>query len=243
MHKIGDLTDTADANGEFTDGNVAGNVQPTELMGQWFTTVQRELLAVMAAANIETDLNDDAQIVTAIKQMITSASTSVNSIYPVGIVMFFAQSRNPNELFPGTNWEYIGENKTIRLGLQDGTDVMTTGGRDQLVLSRGNLPAESLAFGGSTEVTELGNRTTDEQGEHTHGWGRGMQKSGGSDQPVAFNEGSDFGTTSPAGDHRHNIELGGHAHDFSGRTENLGNNDAVDITNTFIRLLGWYRTA
>jgi len=39
----------------------------------------------------------------------------VEAVYPVGIVAWFAQNKNPNVLFPGTTWKYIGENKTIRL--------------------------------------------------------------------------------------------------------------------------------
>ncbi len=70
MQKIGDITDTADNNGEFTDGNVAGNVQPTELMAAWFNTVQRELISVLSAAGIDPDRADDAQLATAIRHMI-----------------------------------------------------------------------------------------------------------------------------------------------------------------------------
>lgn len=67
MQKIGDITDTADGNGEFTDGSVAGNVQPTELMAAWFTTVQREIIAVLTEAGIEPDKANDAQLNEAIK--------------------------------------------------------------------------------------------------------------------------------------------------------------------------------
>lgn len=83
MLKIGDLTDTADSNGEFTDGNVAGNVLPTELMGGWFTTVQRELIAVLTAAEMLPDKTNDAQVIAAIQQMIQKSADD-NSGVPVG---------------------------------------------------------------------------------------------------------------------------------------------------------------
>ncbi|MFC0140342.1 hypothetical protein ACFFJN_09840 [Erwinia mallotivora] len=70
MQKIGDITDTADGNGEFTDGNVAGNVQPTELMAAWFNSVQRELIAVLSAAGITPDKSDDAQLIAAINAIL-----------------------------------------------------------------------------------------------------------------------------------------------------------------------------
>nr|WP_323865880.1 hypothetical protein [Xenorhabdus sp. Flor] len=40
-------------------------------------------------------------------------AVSIDVLYPVGIVLWFAQNKNPNALFPGTSWKYIGENKTI----------------------------------------------------------------------------------------------------------------------------------
>ncbi|WP_181405315.1 hypothetical protein [Pantoea eucalypti] len=71
MQKIGDITDTADGNGEFTDGNVAGNVQPTELMAAWFNSVQREIIAVLAAAGIVPDKTNDKQLSEAIQAILS----------------------------------------------------------------------------------------------------------------------------------------------------------------------------
>ena len=71
MQKIGDITDTADGNGEFTDGNVAGNVQPTELMAAWFNSVQREIIAVLAAAEIAPDKTNDKQLSEAIQAILS----------------------------------------------------------------------------------------------------------------------------------------------------------------------------
>lgn len=84
MLKIGDLTDTADSNGEFTDGNVAGNVLPTELMGGWFTTVQRELIAVLTAAEILPDKTNDAQVIAALKSLFLAKSEADNYAMPIG---------------------------------------------------------------------------------------------------------------------------------------------------------------
>ncbi|MFK3911381.1 phage tail protein [Enterobacter cancerogenus] len=84
MLKIGDLTDTADDNGEFTDGNVAGNVPPTELMGGWFTTVQREMIAVLTAAGIKTDKTNDAQVIAALKSLFLAKSEADNYAMPIG---------------------------------------------------------------------------------------------------------------------------------------------------------------
>ncbi|QHM74509.1 hypothetical protein C7M52_00444 [Mixta theicola] len=72
MQKIDDITDTADNNGEFTDGNIAGNVQPTELMVAWFNTVQRESISVLSAARIQSDRADVAQLTAATRHMINN---------------------------------------------------------------------------------------------------------------------------------------------------------------------------
>lgn len=83
MLKIGDLTDTADGSGEWTDGSVAGNIQPTEIMGGWLTTVQRELIAVLTAAEMLPDKTNDAQVIAAIQKLIQK-SADENSGVPVG---------------------------------------------------------------------------------------------------------------------------------------------------------------
>jgi len=74
MQKISSITDTADANGEFTDGNGASAVQSTLLPAAWFNTIQRELVAVVEAAGLTLDPNDDTQLLTALKALFTAKS-------------------------------------------------------------------------------------------------------------------------------------------------------------------------
>jgi hypothetical protein len=38
-------------------------------------------------------------------------------------VKFYAQNVNPNERWPWSQWVYTGENKTIRVGKADGSNV------------------------------------------------------------------------------------------------------------------------
>ncbi|WP_145494641.1 hypothetical protein [Yersinia massiliensis] len=72
MQKIGDIPNTrADSNGEFTDGNVAGGVPPTILLAEWFNTIQRELISVLTAADIEPDSDQFDQVATAVSKLIT----------------------------------------------------------------------------------------------------------------------------------------------------------------------------
>lgn len=72
MQKIGDIPNSrADSNGEFTDGNVAGGVPPTILPAEWFNTLQRELMSVLSAANIDADSEKFDQVATAVSKLIT----------------------------------------------------------------------------------------------------------------------------------------------------------------------------
>ncbi len=63
---------------------------------------------------------------------------AVDLLYPVGIVTWFAQNKDPNKLFPGITWKNIGENRTIRLASANGSDVMKTGGSDAVTLAVNN---------------------------------------------------------------------------------------------------------
>jgi len=74
MQKIGSLTDTADANDEFTDGSGASGVQSTLLPAAWFNTLQREIIAVIEAAGMEPDPADDNQLIAALKILFASKS-------------------------------------------------------------------------------------------------------------------------------------------------------------------------
>ncbi|HBM3160430.1 TPA: phage tail protein, partial [Klebsiella michiganensis] len=66
---------------------------------------------------------------TAIKDAIEKAKRDFwEEENPPGTVRFFAQNIDPNEKWPWSEWVYTGENKTIRIGKADGSDVGATGG-------------------------------------------------------------------------------------------------------------------
>nr|WP_213993728.1 hypothetical protein [Sodalis sp. dw_96] len=75
MQKISSLTDTADSDGEFTDGNVAGGVSPTILPAGWFNTIQRELVNILSGGGLTPVPANDAQIVAAIQSIVQSGKT------------------------------------------------------------------------------------------------------------------------------------------------------------------------
>lgn len=63
---------------------------------------------------------------------------------------------------------------------------------------------------------------TNTTGNHTHTWS---------------------GTTSGAGDHSHSVGIGAHSHTVSGNTGSTGSGSAFDVTNSYIKLMAWVRTA
>lgn len=69
MQKVGSTTDTADANGEYTNGNVANGVSPTIINAEMLNTFQRELVSVVEGSGLELDPTDNSQVLTAIKNM------------------------------------------------------------------------------------------------------------------------------------------------------------------------------
>ncbi|ENN8376334.1 hypothetical protein ACAX46_001736 [Providencia rettgeri] len=185
-------------------------------------------------------------------------AVSINTIYPVGIVTWFAQNKNPNTLFPGTKWQYIGENKTIRLANADGVNVLTTGGSDTVTLGKGHLPAISVSFSG----------TTSSSGGHVHNRGTmnitGVANPFGveTDNASSVISGAFYkaGATARAGfGHTGGLmypqmtfdasrswvgetsNSGAHVHTCTGTTEKLGSGTAINVTNAYVMLMAWYR--
>ncbi|MEY0015222.1 hypothetical protein AB7W42_10210 [Providencia rettgeri] len=280
MKKIGDITNTADKNGEFTDGNVAAGTPPTQLMGAWFNSVQREILNVLTKAGVPQSATKEDQLAEAISTLINRAdyqpsgsylttdnvvqstgesltdvmsqkavtealqsAVNLDTIYPVGIVTWFAQNKDPNTLFPGTQWQYIGENKTIRLANSSGSNVLATGGSDTVTLTETQLPSHNHTFSASTSSFDYGTKSTNTTGSHNHSVtaddsGSGSGNFGrGNGNRRAINQSA----MNMAGDHAHTVSIGTHSHTVSGTTGNKGNGSAITITNAYVMLMAWYR--
>lgn len=75
MKKIGDSTNTANASGEWTEGNPAAGLPATLLKADWLTTIQRELINVVLGAGVVLNKDDDSQVFKAIQALQVAAST------------------------------------------------------------------------------------------------------------------------------------------------------------------------
>ncbi len=167
-----------------------------------------------------------------------------NKTYEPGVVHWFATNVNPNAKYSGQTWILVpGMEKTVRLAKADGSDLLATGGSDSITIGKDNLPAVQIPVHGTAENKDLGTKTTSNNGQHTHTWGTGVQKQGGSDNPVAGSAEGGFGTTSAAGAHDHTVELGAHDHVVNGQTDNLGSGQSLGVKNAYVVLAAWYRVS
>ncbi|HCD7748145.1 TPA: phage tail protein [Serratia marcescens] len=186
-----------------------------------------------------------------------------DDIYPPGISIFFATNLNPNEKWPGTTWHYTGENKTIRIGKADGSDVMTAGGSDTVTLNVENMPKHSHGVSGqvgefdhgikSTSEFDYGTKRTSESGKHAH---HGVPKRN-SDYELGGNNRVFFdpyqeGDTDEAGEHdheidlgphTHSVEIGPHVHGIDLTSDEVGGGKEFSIVESHIKLMCWYRAA
>ncbi|MCS4604756.1 hypothetical protein KW433_22195 [Enterobacter kobei] len=173
------------------------------------------------------------------------ASAIFNIRYPVGKVEWFANDTNPNAIWAGSTWARVpGQGKTVRIANSSGSDVLQQGGSDTSAISISNLPPHKHDYSGKTASYDYGTKTTTSD-THNHTYQRrngadsGDVGSGGNiyDQgPVSTNN-----TSSDT--HNHTVAIGAHEHDYSGSTANTGSGSALDVTNAYIKLAAWYRTA
>ena len=163
---------------------------------------------------------------------------------PIGSSRLFNQNVNPNERWPWSTWEYAGEHLTIRTAKADGSDAGALGGSDTVTIARANLPAEEISVSGTAQDTDLGTKRTTLGGKHVH---HGVPKRN-SDYELGGNNRVFFdpyqeGDTDEAGEHDHEMALGPHGHPVSGKTDALGQGQAVSIVERHKLQMLWHRVA
>ncbi|HBW3597884.1 TPA: phage tail protein [Klebsiella pneumoniae] len=187
------------------------------------------------------DTNIKQAIANAVKSAVSDAWELDN---PVGTTRFFNQNLNPNERWPWSEWVYTGENKTIRVGKADGSNVGATGGSDTVTLQQANLPAVQIDVSGETSEQEEQKIRTSEDGEHNHGGVAGKDDPWeiGGDVRQLFNP-KELGVTDDAGEHAHEVTVPAHKHTTSGKTANLGEGKSFSVVEAHTLLMCWSRVA
>lgn len=187
---------------------------------------------------------------TSIQQVIADAITAARRDFweeenPPGTVRFFAQNIDPNEKWPWSQWTYTGENKTIRVGKADGSNVGATGGSDTVTIQQANLPAVQINVNGSTAEHPGSYQETTENGAHNHQGGDGapgavwQNATHGTDNQKS----TTFNNTSDAPAHKHGLTIPPHSHTVTGKTDSLGNGNAINVVEAHTLLMCWARVA
>ncbi|EIX9522161.1 phage tail protein [Klebsiella pneumoniae] len=188
-------------------------------------------------------LDNDIQkaIAEAIKTAVRDAWEEDN---PPGTTRFFNQNLNPNERWPWSQWVYTGENKSIRVGKADGSDVGQTGGSDTVTLQQANLPAVQIDVSGETSEQQEQKLKTTRGGVHNHGGVAGKDDPWeiGGDVRQLFNP-KELGVTDDAGEHDHEVTVPPHKHSTSGKTASLGEGKSFSVVESHTLLMCWSRVA
>ena len=188
-----------------------------------------------------------AAIKAAIKEAVEEAVSQAWELdNPVGTSRLFNQNLNPNERWPWSTWEYAGEHLTIRTAKADGSDVGTQGGSDTVTIGRNNLPAESLGVEGFTDEMDFGVMRTELGGAHDHDGGMGAPGDAWDGDYIVGSDNDSHRTrnkTSRASDHDHTFVIPTHNHKLQGKTDNLGQGQAITIVEKHKLQMLWHRVA
>ncbi|HBQ5421766.1 TPA: phage tail protein [Klebsiella pneumoniae] len=191
----------------------------------------------------ELDKNTQKAIADAVKKAVSDAWEQDN---PVGTTRFFNQNLNPNERWPWSQWVYTGENKTIRVGKADGSNVGQTGGSDNVTLQRANLPAIQINVNGETSELPAHELTTRGAGRHKHQGGMAAPGEAWDGDYIVGSDNDSHRTrnnTSEADDHSHIVDVQAHKHTTTGKTDNLGEGKLFSVVEAHTLLMCWSRVA
>lgn len=228
-------------------GTSQQKVPSQALLTESLADIEGSLLTKVDQVQITQELGQATDKVTSQKlltdSLVNTQTSLIDLIYPVGVVIWFAQNKNPNTLIPGTTWQYIGENKTVRLANANGSNVLTSGGADSITLTEQQLPSHKHSIDATTSSFDYGTKNTNSTGKHTHTIHGSAVTYGKGESNVAADGYRDKSTTiDEAGDHTHTVAIGAHSHTLKGDTAATGGGAAINITNAYVMLMGWYRT-
>ncbi|EPO9652534.1 phage tail protein [Klebsiella pneumoniae] len=228
---------------DYTDGQVNDHAESRNHPDATLTEKGFTRLSSATDSNDEDKAATPKAIKTAIAEAIRGAWEADN---PIGTVRFFSQALDPNERWPWSEWVYTGENKTIRVGKADGSNVGQAGGSDNFTLQRANLPAVRIDVNGETSELPAHELTTRGAGRHKHQGGMAAPgEAWGGDYIVGSDNDSHRtrNNTSEADDHTHVIDVQAHKHNTTGKTDNLGEGASFSVVEAHTLLMCWSRVA
>lgn len=232
MQKIGDITNTATPEKEFTEGNVAGGVLPTLLSAAWCNTIQRELCNLITLNGSVLDPDNDKQIYEILNSLYLSKTEADSFGNPIGSPIPWPSDTIPDgyalmqgqtfdtQLYPKLAIAYpsgiIPDMRRLTIKGKPATD------RDVLSLESDGIKAHSHTA--TAASTDLGTKTTaayDFAAATTTAFDYGTKTSSSSTATSA--------TTSTAGNHSHGLPVG---HTGAGNNVSAGYNTGLGNAGT-----------
>lgn len=240
MQKIGDITNTATPDSEFTDGNVAGGVSPTLLPAKWFNTIQRELCNIITKNDEVLDPDNDQQIFEILNKVYLSKSEADSFGNPIGSPILWPSDTIPDgyalmqgqtfdtQAYPKLaiaypsgiipdmrGWIAKGKPTSGRAILSQELDGIKSHAHTATAENTdlGTKTSTAFDYGTKTASTfDYGTKTTSTTGAHTHGFTtRGTDGSGIA--RAAGGSGTAYTVnTSTVGNHAHTVGIGAHNH-------------------------------
>ncbi|HGH3374922.1 TPA: hypothetical protein ACJIK4_004495 [Kluyvera cryocrescens] len=80
MLRIGQVESSATTDGKYTDGNVAGGISATRLRASAFNAIQEELAHIVESTDVDLDVDDMTQVLTALKVMFAANTESIGAL-------------------------------------------------------------------------------------------------------------------------------------------------------------------
>ena len=166
---------------------------------------------------------------------------TMKKVYPVGSIYMSTVSTNPATLFGFGTWEAMPAGRVLLAQGKSswGTtyNAGSTGGEATHTLTVGELPAHTHTGSTSTTGNHTHNVTIFEYFEGGNGWGLGTYKNGKYWQGARFQGGCNVqkNTTNwvqQTGNHSHTLTIG-----------NTGNGQAFNVTQPYLAVYIWKRTA
>jgi hypothetical protein len=198
----------------FHDGDPTQGIEGTIVTAEWLNNsqaatrdTQQELINVLGAASVEPDKTKQDQLLKAIQSLISDAVTQAKYVPDVGELYITKGTTNPNDKWPDTTWEYLGEGLTLRTAKADLSDLSKIVGGDTVTLVTANMPAHTHTIGGSTGQFAAANATTssfDYGSKTTSAFDYGTKSS----NSTGAHTHSVSGTAASAGAHTHTVGAG-----------------------------------
>ncbi len=130
-------------------------------------TVMASVLGQIILEQTAEDVLDNGDTAALKAQLLTAlTSLQIDSVYPVGAVLFFAQNKNPTH-FSWDGMELHRRKQNNSTWTSEWIGCSGYRGADTVSLAKANLPAQALSITGTAASVDLGTKTTDSQGALT----------------------------------------------------------------------------